>query len=80
MELLARALFLALLLCSSAQSQMTTTSADCAAVETDAGVALDLINKHRRDGYLFSLFRVTDAHEQHTVSINIKADLHTTVV
>ncbi|XP_025051605.1 histidine-rich glycoprotein [Alligator sinensis] len=66
MELLARAFFLALLLCSSAQSQMTITSADCAAVETDAGVALDLINKHRTHGYLFSLFRVTDAHEQHT--------------
>ncbi|XP_019388340.1 PREDICTED: histidine-rich glycoprotein [Crocodylus porosus] len=66
MESLARALFLALLLCSSAQSQMTVTSADCAAVETDAGVALDLINKHRTDGYLFSLFRVADAHEQHT--------------
>uniref|UniRef100_A0A7M4EVZ8 Histidine-rich glycoprotein n=1 Tax=Crocodylus porosus TaxID=8502 RepID=A0A7M4EVZ8_CROPO len=74
MESLARALFLALLLCSSAQSQMTVTSADCAAVETDAGVALDLINKHRTDGYLFSLFRVADAHEQHTVSINIKGN------
>ncbi|XP_019358645.1 PREDICTED: histidine-rich glycoprotein [Gavialis gangeticus] len=66
MESLARALFLALLLCSNAQSQMNVTSADCAAVETDAGVALDLINKHRTDGYLFSLFRVADAHEQHT--------------
>ncbi|NWS94786.1 HRG protein, partial [Mionectes macconnelli] len=42
------------------------TPADCNTIETDAGVALDLVNKHRRDGYVFGLFRVADAHELHT--------------
>ncbi|KAM9127513.1 histidine-rich glycoprotein-like [Pangshura tecta] len=66
MKLLSTALFLTLLLCSDAQSQTPVTSADCDAVETDAGVALDLINKDRRDGYILTLFRVADAHEQQT--------------
>ncbi|XP_029766979.1 histidine-rich glycoprotein-like [Terrapene carolina triunguis] len=66
MKLLSTALCLTLLLCSNAQSQTPVTSADCDSVETDAGVALDLINKHRRDGYIFTLFRVADAHEQQT--------------
>ncbi|TFJ99221.1 Kininogen-1 [Platysternon megacephalum] len=66
MKLLSTALCLTLLLCSNAQSQTPVTSADCDTVETDAGVALDLINKHRRDGYIFTLFRVADAHEQQT--------------
>ncbi|NWR36550.1 HRG protein, partial [Tachuris rubrigastra] len=42
------------------------TPADCNNIETDAGVALDLVNKHRRDGYVFGLFRVADAHELRT--------------
>uniref|UniRef100_A0A8C3F4I6 Histidine-rich glycoprotein n=1 Tax=Chrysemys picta bellii TaxID=8478 RepID=A0A8C3F4I6_CHRPI len=67
MKLLSTALCLTLLLCSNAQSQTPVTSADCDSVETDAAVALDLINKHRRDGYIFTLFRVADAHEQQTV-------------
>ncbi|NXR44742.1 HRG protein, partial [Hippolais icterina] len=41
------------------------TPADCNTIETDAGVALDLVNRHRRDGYVFGLFRVADAHELH---------------
>ncbi|RMC02003.1 hypothetical protein DUI87_21165 [Hirundo rustica rustica] len=47
--------------CSKAQ----VTPADCNTIETDAGVALDLVNRHRRDGYVFGLFRVADAHELH---------------
>ncbi|NXX44363.1 HRG protein, partial [Tricholaema leucomelas] len=39
------------------------TPADCHAVERDAAVALDLVNRHRRDGYVFGLFRVADAHQ-----------------
>ncbi|XP_034636428.1 uncharacterized protein LOC117882377 [Trachemys scripta elegans] len=66
MKLLSTALCLTLVLCSNAQSQTPVTSADCDSVETDAAVALDLINKHRRDGYIFTLFRVADAHEQQT--------------
>ncbi|XP_066181909.1 histidine-rich glycoprotein [Sylvia atricapilla] len=59
MLFLASAFFLTLLQCSNAQ----ITPADCNTVETDAGVALDLVNRHRRDGYVFGLFRVADAHE-----------------
>ncbi|XP_039930355.1 histidine-rich glycoprotein [Hirundo rustica] len=61
MLLLASAFFLTLLQCSKAQ----VTPADCNTIETDAGVALDLVNRHRRDGYVFGLFRVADAHELH---------------
>ncbi|XP_057256375.1 histidine-rich glycoprotein [Pezoporus wallicus] len=64
MLLLASAFFLILLQCSNAQNK-TITPADCNTVETDAGVALDLVNRHRRSGYVFGLFRVTDAHELH---------------
>ncbi|NWR63773.1 HRG protein, partial [Bucorvus abyssinicus] len=39
--------------------------ADCNTIERDAAVALDLVNRHRRDGYVFGLFRVADAHELH---------------
>uniref|UniRef100_A0A8C6XQD1 Histidine-rich glycoprotein n=1 Tax=Naja naja TaxID=35670 RepID=A0A8C6XQD1_NAJNA len=34
----------------------------------DAGLALNLINKHRKEGYIFALFRVADAHVQHLVT------------
>ncbi|XP_058699662.1 histidine-rich glycoprotein [Poecile atricapillus] len=61
MLLLASAFFLTLLQCSNAQ----ITPADCNTIETDARVALDLVNRHRRDGYVFGLFRVADAHELH---------------
>ncbi|XP_074925049.1 histidine-rich glycoprotein [Chelonoidis abingdonii] len=71
MKLLSTALCLTLLLCSDAQSQTPVTSADCDTVETDAGVALDLINKDRRDGYIFTLFRVADAHEQQTENSSV---------
>uniref|UniRef100_A0A8C8RFJ9 Histidine-rich glycoprotein n=1 Tax=Pelusios castaneus TaxID=367368 RepID=A0A8C8RFJ9_9SAUR len=66
MKLLSVALCLTLLLCSNVQSHTLVISTDCNTVETDAGRALDLINKHRRDGYIFTLFRVADAHEQRT--------------
>ncbi|XP_009866048.1 PREDICTED: histidine-rich glycoprotein [Apaloderma vittatum] len=64
MLLLASAFFLTLLQCSNAQTKTSITPADCNTAEQDAGVALDLVNKHRRDGYVFGLFRVADAHEQ----------------
>uniref|UniRef100_A0A8D2PZQ9 Histidine-rich glycoprotein n=1 Tax=Zosterops lateralis melanops TaxID=1220523 RepID=A0A8D2PZQ9_ZOSLA len=59
MLLLASAFFLTLLESSNAE----ITPADCNTIETDAGVALDLVNRHRRDGFVFGLFRVADAHE-----------------
>ncbi|XP_074768594.1 histidine-rich glycoprotein [Athene noctua] len=65
MLLLALGFFLTLLQCSNAQNKTSITTADCKTVETDAGVALDLVNRHRRDGYVFGLFRVADAHELH---------------
>ncbi|XP_010153028.1 PREDICTED: histidine-rich glycoprotein [Eurypyga helias] len=65
MLLLASAFFLTLLQCSNALNKTSITPADCNTVETDAGVALDLVNRHRRDGYVFGLFRVADAHKQH---------------
>ncbi|NXF15204.1 HRG protein, partial [Rhodinocichla rosea] len=46
-------------------NEISITPADCSTIETDAGVALDLVNRHRRDGYVFGLFRVADAHELH---------------
>ncbi|XP_074447685.1 histidine-rich glycoprotein-like isoform X3 [Larus michahellis] len=63
MLLLASAFLLTLLQCSNAQNKTSITPADCSTIETDAGVALDLVNRHRRDGYVFGLFRVADAHE-----------------
>ncbi|XP_014727052.1 PREDICTED: histidine-rich glycoprotein isoform X3 [Sturnus vulgaris] len=65
MLLLASAFFLTLLQCSNAQNEASITPADCNTIERDAGVALDLLNRHRRDGYVFGLFRVADAHELH---------------
>ncbi|XP_009699605.1 PREDICTED: histidine-rich glycoprotein-like [Cariama cristata] len=65
MLLLVSAFFLTLLQCSNAQNKASVTPADCNTIETDAGVALDLVNRHRRSGYVFGLFRVADAHELH---------------
>ncbi|XP_065701056.1 histidine-rich glycoprotein [Patagioenas fasciata] len=65
MLLLASALFLTLLQGSNALNKTNVTPADCNTIETDAGVALDLVNRHRRDGYVFGLFRVADAHKLH---------------
>ncbi|XP_009087668.3 histidine-rich glycoprotein [Serinus canaria] len=65
MLLLTSAFFLTLLQCSTAQNEISITPADCNTIETDAGVALDLVNRHRREGYVFGLFRVADAHELH---------------
>nr|XP_060623408.1 histidine-rich glycoprotein [Anolis sagrei ordinatus] len=66
MELLAVAVFLAGLICCHTESPPALAPADCndAQVEKDAAVALDLINKHRRHGYIFTLLRVADAHVQ----------------
>ncbi|KAG8136219.1 hypothetical protein E2320_009200 [Naja naja] len=46
---------------------------DCndARIEKDAGLALNLINKHRKEGYIFALFRVADAHVQHLKNASI---------
>ncbi|NXX81829.1 HRG protein, partial [Urocolius indicus] len=52
-------------------SKVSSTLADCNTIETDAGVALDLVNRHRRDGYVFGLFRVADARELHTGNSSI---------
>ncbi|XP_008936505.1 PREDICTED: histidine-rich glycoprotein [Merops nubicus] len=65
MLLLVSAFYLTLLQCSNAQNKASFTPADCNAIERDAGVALDLVNRHRRDGYVLGLFRVADAHELH---------------
>ncbi|XP_047915514.2 histidine-rich glycoprotein isoform X1 [Anser cygnoides] len=62
---LASFFFLTLLHCYNAQTKTSITPTDCKTVETDAGVALDLVNRHRREGYVFGLFRVADAHELH---------------
>ncbi|NXP76342.1 HRG protein, partial [Ramphastos sulfuratus] len=52
-------------------NERSITPADCQSVEGDAGVALDLVNKHRRDGYVFGLFRVADAHQLHIENSSI---------
>ncbi|KGL84759.1 Histidine-rich glycoprotein, partial [Tinamus guttatus] len=52
-------------------SDTSITTADCDTIETDAGAALDLVNKHRRDGYVFGLFRVVDAYKQHIENVSI---------
>ncbi|NXO60583.1 HRG protein, partial [Aramus guarauna] len=57
-------------------NKTSITPADCNTIETDAGVGLDLVNKHRRDGYGFGLFCVADAHKLHIVTINLNSDLH----
>ncbi|KFR00538.1 Histidine-rich glycoprotein, partial [Nipponia nippon] len=46
-------------------NKTSITPADCNTIETDAGVALDLVNRHHRDGYVFGLFHVADAQELH---------------
>uniref|UniRef100_A0ACB8FBR3 Uncharacterized protein n=1 Tax=Sphaerodactylus townsendi TaxID=933632 RepID=A0ACB8FBR3_9SAUR len=71
MELLSALVFCAVLLCSNAESEPAVASANCSDTEKEAGVALDLINKHRSDGYIFSLLRVADAHVQHVGNASI---------
>ncbi|KAH0624199.1 hypothetical protein JD844_007711 [Phrynosoma platyrhinos] len=73
MELLAVAVFITGLLCSNAESPPALAPADCndAQIEKDAGVALDLINKHRRGGYILSLLRVADAYTQHLENASV---------
>ncbi|OXB62129.1 hypothetical protein ASZ78_010534, partial [Callipepla squamata] len=65
MPRLTSAFFLALLYCCNAQTKTSQViaPADCETIEADAGVALDLVNRHRQDGYVFGLFRVADAHK-----------------
>ncbi|XP_021249298.1 histidine-rich glycoprotein [Numida meleagris] len=64
---LTSAFFLALLHYCNAQAQTSQVIAptDCETIETDAGMALDLVNRHRQDGYVFGLFRVADAYKLH---------------
>ncbi|KAJ6660933.1 hypothetical protein lerEdw1_016953 [Lerista edwardsae] len=71
MLLLAASVLLTALLCSDAQRQPSLVPANCSDVEKEAGVALDLINKHRRDGYVFSLLRVANAHVQTATNASI---------
>nr|XP_034989815.1 histidine-rich glycoprotein [Zootoca vivipara] len=73
MELLAAAVLMAVLLGSNGEKQAAVVSADCndAGIEKDAGLALDLINKHRKDGYIFTLLRVADAHIQNVENDSI---------
>uniref|UniRef100_A0A8C9PLT5 Histidine-rich glycoprotein n=1 Tax=Spermophilus dauricus TaxID=99837 RepID=A0A8C9PLT5_SPEDA len=52
----------ALLLLISLQCSCAVSPTDCNAVEPEAEKAVDLINKWRRNGYLFQLLRVADAH------------------
>uniref|UniRef100_A0A2K6UJM1 Histidine-rich glycoprotein n=1 Tax=Saimiri boliviensis boliviensis TaxID=39432 RepID=A0A2K6UJM1_SAIBB len=54
--------FIAALLLITLQYSCAVSPTDCNAVEPEAEKALDLINKRRRDGYLFQLLRVADAH------------------
>ncbi|XP_009078858.1 PREDICTED: histidine-rich glycoprotein [Acanthisitta chloris] len=65
MLLVASAFLITLLQYSNAQDKPSITPADCDTIEREAGVALDLVNRHRRDGYVFGLFRVADAHQLH---------------
>ncbi|KFQ60509.1 Histidine-rich glycoprotein, partial [Pelecanus crispus] len=46
-------------------NRTSITSADCNTTETDAGMALDLVNGHCRDGYVFGLFHIADVQELH---------------
>ncbi|XP_042313463.1 kininogen-1 [Sceloporus undulatus] len=73
MELLAVVVFITGLLYSNAESPHALAPADCndAQIQKDAGVALDLINKHRRDGYILSLLRVADAYAQHSENASV---------
>lgn len=79
---LTSAFFLALLHCCNAQikTSQVTVPTDCESIETEAGMVLDLVNRHRQDGYVFGLLRVADAHKLQTVSIDLKADLYKTVI
>ncbi|XP_017393916.1 histidine-rich glycoprotein isoform X1 [Cebus imitator] len=54
--------FIAALLLITLQYSCAVSPTDCNAIEPEAEKALDLINKRRRDGYLFQLLRVADAH------------------
>ncbi|XP_055977108.1 histidine-rich glycoprotein [Sorex fumeus] len=49
-------------LCITLPYAFALSPTECNAVEAVAGKALDLVNKGRRDGYLFQLLRVADAH------------------
>ncbi|XP_008054551.1 histidine-rich glycoprotein [Carlito syrichta] len=52
----------AILLLITLQSSCAVSPTDCNATEPEAEKALDQINKRRRNGYLFQLLRVADAH------------------
>ncbi|KAL0600804.1 Histidine-rich glycoprotein [Plecturocebus cupreus] len=54
--------FIAALLLITLQYSCAVSPTDCSATEPEAEKAVDLINKRRRDGYLFQLLRVADAH------------------
>ncbi|XP_044523616.1 histidine-rich glycoprotein [Gracilinanus agilis] len=57
-----QALAVLLLLLALAEPSRSLGPADCKAAEPKAGDILNLINAHRREGYVFHLLRVADAH------------------
>ncbi|XP_015727175.1 histidine-rich glycoprotein [Coturnix japonica] len=70
---LTSAFFLALLHCCNAQikTSQVTVPTDCESIETEAGMVLDLVNRHRQDGYVFGLLRVADAHKLQTENSSV---------
>uniref|UniRef100_F7B438 Histidine-rich glycoprotein n=1 Tax=Monodelphis domestica TaxID=13616 RepID=F7B438_MONDO len=57
-----RVLAILLLGLALAEPSSSLSPADCKAAEPKAGEILNLINVHRKDGYVFDLLRVADAH------------------
>ncbi|XP_058045135.1 histidine-rich glycoprotein [Ahaetulla prasina] len=70
MKLLACALFI-VAWTTSCHALIVPEDCNDARIEKDAGVALNLINKHRKEGYVFALFRVADAQVQHLENASI---------
>ncbi|XP_032080978.1 histidine-rich glycoprotein [Thamnophis elegans] len=70
MKLLACALFI-VAWTTSCRALIVPEDCNDARIEKDAGVALDLINKHRKEGYVFALFRVADAQVQQLKNVSI---------
>ncbi|KAL7991020.1 hypothetical protein Chor_014450 [Crotalus horridus] len=70
MKLLACALFIAAWT-TSCQALIVPEDCNDARIEKSAEVALNLINEHRKEGYIFTLFRIADAHVQHVKNASI---------
>ncbi|XP_029141210.1 histidine-rich glycoprotein [Protobothrops mucrosquamatus] len=70
MKLLACALFI-VAWTTSCQALIVPEDCNDARIEKSAEVALNLINEHRKEGYIFTLFRIADAHVQHVENASI---------